>query len=256
MTLDVPARTRIAAVPALAGLAVVAQIAYPLTDGNARDDLTTVIVVLFAATSLVHAYVTRGRPALVVLLGCTVVFGFAVEVVGVHTGVPFGHYGYAGSLGPRLLGVPIVVALCWTMLAWPAALAARILARTFAGRVAVGTWALASWDLFLDPQMVGAGHWRWADPEPHLPGVATVPLSNFAGWLFVAAVMSFMIQCTLARSPSGDDRVPLALYVWTWASSTLALAAFLDLPAAAAWGSVGMGIVAVPVLRRLVPRSG
>ncbi len=46
--------------------------------------------------------------------------------------------------------------------------------------------ALAAWDVFLDPQMVDAGHWTWADPSPGLPGVAHVPLTNFAGWLLVA----------------------------------------------------------------------
>ena len=49
-------------------------------------------------------------------------------------------------------------------------------------RVAVAAAALASWDLFLDPQMVDAGHWRWSDPSPALPGVPTVPLTNYAGW--------------------------------------------------------------------------
>ena len=47
----------------------------------------------------------------------------------------------------------------------------RTFDRVRAGRVAVGALALASWDLFLDPQMVDAGHWRWADPLPALPGV-------------------------------------------------------------------------------------
>ena len=40
-------------------------------------------------------------------------------------------------------------------------------------------------------------------------------------------------------------------YVWTWASSTLALAAFLGLPAAALWGGIAMGAVAVPLARTL-----
>ena len=37
------------------------------------------------------------------------------------------------------------------------------------------------WDLFLDPQMVAAGHWTWLDPDPALPGVPGVPLTNYAG---------------------------------------------------------------------------
>ena len=143
------------------------------------------------------------------------------------------------------------------MLAWPAALAARWLVRGRLARVLLGGWALAVWDVFLDPQMVAAGHWRWSDPDPHLPGVPGVPLTDYAGWLVVAVAMSAALQRALDSAPhaGADDRWPLAFYVWTWASSTLALAAFLDLGAAAVWGGLAMGTVAVPVARRVVAHA-
>ena len=149
-----------------------------------------------------------------------------------------------------MFGVPVVIAFAWPMLAWPAALAARRLCRSFAARVMVGAWALAAWDLFLDPQMVAAGHWTWADPTAHLPGVAAVPLTDYAGWFVVSVAMSLALQSVL-RGHAADDWWPLVFYVWTWASSTLALAAFLDLPAAALWGGIAMGAVAVPLTRTL-----
>jgi putative membrane protein len=65
----------------------------------------------------------------------------------------------------------------------------------------------------------------------------------------VAVVISFALQSALRELPVGDDRWPLAFYLWTWASSVLALAVFLDLAAAAAWGAVAMGLVAVPLAR-------
>ena len=65
--------------------------------------------------------------------------------------------------------MPVVVPLAWTMMAYPVLLAARRLTRRWVlrGRRAIG---LMAWDVFLDPQMVGDGHWRWADPTPSLPG--------------------------------------------------------------------------------------
>jgi len=243
-------------VPALTGGAgVLCQIAYPLVHGATRDELTIVIVLLYAITSLAHAAITRGASAFVGVVVVTVVFGFAVEVLGVHSGFPFGHYAYDGSLGARLFGVPLVIAGAWTMLAWPAALTARVLVRPFAARVVLGAWALATWDVFLDPQMVAAGHWRWADPSTHLPGVADVPLSNYAGWLLISALMSLALQWVLDGSTAragASDLVPRVLYVWTWASSALGFAVFLHLLAAAAWGVVAMGSVAVPLAARLV----
>ena len=46
-----------------------------------------------------------------------------------RTGLPFGDYSYAGTLGPELLDVPLVVPLAWTMMAYPVLLAARRLTR-------------------------------------------------------------------------------------------------------------------------------
>jgi uncharacterized membrane protein len=253
MTVEAVARGWPRAVPgALAGCVVALQIAYPLVSGAGRRQLTVLIVVLLAATCVTHAALTRGLRTGLALLLATALPGFAVEALGVRTGVPFGSYAYSAVLGPRLFGVPPLVGLAWTMLAWPAALAARRLVTGFARRVLLGGWALATADLFLDPQLVAAGGWRWAAPSPHLPGVPTVPLTNYAAWLAVALLLSLVVQ---ALAGDGDDRLPVALYVWLWAGWTLALAVFLRLPAAAGWGALGMGTVAVPLLLRIRERS-
>lgn len=235
-----------AGVVPLAALTVISQIGYPLTNGRARDRLTIATVVTFAAASLLHAASTRQR------LGaacCAIAagIGLAAEIMGVHSGLPFGRYSYAASLGPAIAGAPLVVALAWAMMAWPAALVGRALAGSFPVRAAIGMWALASWDLFLDPQMVAAGHWRWAHPDPHLPGVTAVPLTNFAGWLVVSGVISVVSQGLLAQTHDADDRPMLALYAWVWISSVVAGLVFLDLRAAAAWAGVCMGVVVVPL---------
>jgi uncharacterized membrane protein len=111
-------------------------------------------------------------------------------------------------------------------------------------RVIVGGWALASADLFLDPQQVAARHWTWRFPSPHLPGVPDVPLTNYVGWLAVALVLSVAVQ---ALAGEGDDTVMIGLYLWLYVGWTIALAVFLDLGAAAGWGALGMGTVALPL---------
>lgn len=238
--------------PALLAAAVVAlQIAYPLTHGDLRANLTIVIVVLLAATCVAHAAVTRGAATAVALLLVTAVPGYLVEVLGVHTGFPFGTYSYSARLGARVLGVPPLVGLAWTMLAWPAALAARRLVQHPAARIVVGGWALASADVFLDPQLVASGGWTWRFPSPHLPGVPDVPLANFGGWLLVALVLSAALQWLLRHDSGGRDGVALGLYLWTYAGSVVALGVFLDLRAAAGWGALGMGLVAIPLAWRL-----
>jgi len=239
----------VAGVPLLLGAGVVlAQVAYPLTPaGAARDSLTVATVLLFALASLAHAGLSRGPRAAAGLLAVAGGGGLLAEAVGVSAGVPFGSYAYADTLGPRLLGVPVVIPLAWTMMAWPAYLVGARLGRTRVARVVVAAGALASWDLFLDPQMVDAGHWSWAEASPALPGVPAVPLTNYAGWLLVAVLLMAVLDRVVPVVPVPADAVPYGLYLWTYGSCVLAHLAFFGLPASALWGGLGMGLVAVPL---------
>jgi putative membrane protein len=224
---------------------VTLQIAYPLTPEPGRAPLLVVTVLIGCAYSVGHAGLTHGTRAGLAVVGVAGA-GFAVEVLGVATGLPFGHYTYSGALGLRLLNVPVVVGAAWAWMAWPAWLAALRLGRRRGQRIAVAALALASWDLLLDPRMVDQGFWRWSPWARGLPGVPGVPWSDYAGWLLVAVAVAAGLS-TADREPSTMDTPMLALYLWTYGSSVLANAAFFDLPGSAAWGAAGMGLVAVPL---------
>ena len=196
------------------------EIPYPLVHGSTRNALTVATVLVFAFASLVHAS-TTGRPsyalALLLIAGLG---GLLAEIIGVHTGVPFGEYRYAGGLGPKVLGVPIVVGLAWVMMSHPASsVAARLTARP------VVRWLVAA----------------------YLPGINDVPLSNFGGWLLVALVLMAVLIPAAGREGTHDDGPAIALWTWTWLSSTLANLVFFHRPAVAAWGFVAMGLVGIPL---------
>jgi len=238
----------------LAGI-VLAQIGYPLSAGATRALLVLLTVGLGFALSVGHALATRGRRTAGTLLAVATGGGLAVEAFGVATGFPFGEYSYSADLGPRLLGVPLVIPLAWTWMAWPAWLAAVRVTSRPAPRVLLAGVGLAAWDLFLDPQMVAAGYWVWADPVPALPGVPGVPVGNYLGWLAVALAMMTALALAQPRAaPDPADAPMYALFLWTYAAQILAHAVFLDLPASAAWGALGMGVTAVPLAVALLAR--
>lgn len=249
-------RRRVSPAAVLAGAAVLVQISFPFL-GQAPFVPTVAAVVLLSAAALVHAGSSRGLAAGAVLLVVAGGGGLVAEAVGVRYGVPFGEYDYTGTLGVELLGVPLLVPLAWVMMAWPAAVVARRLVgpRRAVLRVAVAAYALTAWDVFLDPQMVDAGHWAWADPTPALPGVEGIPLTNFAGWLLVSAVVCAGIDRVVGRGGPEDtarrDLVPLAVYLWTYASSVMAQAVFFGRPSVALVGALLMGLVAWPLAWRL-----
>ena len=238
---------------ALAGLLVLAAIAYPLTHGGARDAVTWTIVLLGAAVAVTHAGISRGwRTGVGVLL---LVAGTAVlvEAIGLATGYPYGEYRYGDVLGPRLLGVPFLVPLAWLMMAWPSWVLAARLARRPVARVAVAAAVFAAWDVVLDPQMVQAGYWTWAHPRPGLPGIDTVPLTNLGGWLLAGLLLMALLEVLVARTataPRIGDAAPLLVLGWMTLGGALAHAGWLGLPGSAVWGVV----LAVPVLVALAVR--
>ena len=238
---------------ALAGLLVLAAIAYPLTHGGARDAVTWTIVLLGAAAAVTHAGISRGwRTGVGVLL---LVAGTAVlvEAIGLATGYPYGEYRYGDVLGPRLLGVPFLVPLAWLMMAWPSWVLAARLARRPVARVAVAAAVFAAWDVVLDPQMVQAGYWTWAHPRPGLPGIDTVPLTNLGGWLLAGLLLMALLEVLVARTataPRIGDAAPLLVLGWMTLGGALAHAGWLGLPGSAVWGVV----LAVPVLVALAVR--
>ncbi|MFF5082731.1 carotenoid biosynthesis protein [Actinoplanes sp. NPDC000266] len=236
----------------LLGALVLLQICYPLTEGDTRAGFTVATVLIGYVLSVSHAYLSRGPRAALALVGTATLGGFAVEALGVATGFPFGTYVYSGQLGPKLLGVPLIIPLAWTWMAWPAWLAAQRLPRFKIAAAAVG---LAAWDLFLDPQMVAEGYWVWESPTPALPGVPGIPIGNYLGWLgFALVLMTVLWKTAGVKGPQPEDTPMLALWFWTYASSVLAHAVFLDLPGSAVWGGVVMGAAVLPVAWRLRPR--
>ncbi len=236
--------------PLVLALAMVGTaIAYPLTSGTARDAVSWTIVVLGSALSVAHAVLSRGARTgvgLLVLVGVTAV---AFEAVGLATGFPYGEYSYSDALGPTLLGVPFLVPLAWLMMAWPSWLLAEHLTRRRIAQIAVAAGIFAAWDVVLDPQMVQAGYWTWARPEPGLPGIDTVPLTNLAGWLLAGAVLMTLLGLLVDRTAvAGAPRIgiaaPMLALGWMTLGGALAHAGWLGLPGSAAWGAA----LAVPVL--------
>lgn len=243
----------------LAVALVLTAIAYPLTSGDARNAVSWAIVALGAGLSVVHAGLRHGgrlgAGLLLVVTGTAVAF----EAVGLATGFPYGRYEYSAALGPTLLGVPFLVPLAWLMMAWPSWVLADRLTRqvpaagSAVARVGVAAAVFAGWDVVLDPQLVQAGYWTWSRPDPGLPGIPTVPLTNLAGWLLAGAVLMTVVHLLVARvsvpgSPRINDAAPLLAIGWMTLGGALAHLGWLDLPGSAAWGAA----LAVPVLAALL----
>ena len=163
-----------------------------------------------------------GRAALALLTLSA--FAYAIETVGVTTGLPYGVFSYGDALGPKALGlVPYLLPVSYLPLVI-GAVAAAFGPRSLPRRVALSALILVLLDGVLDPGAVALGFWNY-------PGGGLyhgVPLSNFAGWLLSGAIAAALLLALDRRQtpppPGALDGAILALAFWTGVATLSALA--------------------------------
>jgi putative membrane protein len=230
---------------ALFGALVVSQLFYGKVARLRTPAGTKAIVGLLLGASSAETAAARGPLRGGALLGSAAALGFAAELAGVATGKPFGHYRYAGKLGRKVGGVPVAAAAAWAMMARPAWVVAGLLSRRRAVRVALASWSLTAWDVFLDPRMAREGYWVWPDGGRY----EGVPASNFLGWLVTSAgVFALWALIDGDDDPLAEGDGALALYAWTWIGELAANLFIWRRPRVALAGGLAMGFVAVPAL--------
>jgi uncharacterized membrane protein len=234
---------------------VTGMIATPLAPqrGLARRVLSTVVVTgLFASTTMAAARRWGvGRAGLAA--GTTVAATAAIERIGTDTGLPFGRYRYTGALRPEVAGVPAIVPLAWFAMAVPARETAHAALGRHSSRVTraiAGSAALTAWDLFLDPQMVGEGYWRW-----NRTGVyRSIPMSNYLGWFVTGIGIIALLDILLpaADEPAKADGALVGQYAYMGVMETLGFARFFhDRLVAAVGGSTMLPIAAAAIAGKL-----
>ena len=132
----------------------------------------------------------------VALVGC---IGFAVEVVGVNTGLLFGSYRYGAALGWQWLDVPFIIGINWiivicccgisthTLLTKASAQLAPELSKPMTKLKAVsvivdGATLAVIFDWLMEPVAVKLGYWTWLDG-------GEIPSYNYFCWFVISALL-------------------------------------------------------------------
>ena len=119
------------------------------------------------------------------------ILGFTAELIGVHSGFPFGDYEYTSTLQPQLTGVPLVMAAAWVVLvAYVNAMLTNFQLPTGLSILVAGLWMTAI-DLVIDPLAVGKlGYWTWKDTGDYYG----IPAQNFGGWIITSWLIIGMVN--------------------------------------------------------------
>ncbi|MDW8270787.1 MAG: carotenoid biosynthesis protein [Bacteroidota bacterium] len=135
-----------------------------------------------AATIALHPHPVHRQ----ILVGSLI--GFASEIVGVATGIPYGVYRYTDTLGTAIAHVPVVMVAAWFVLLSYAWTSATKVMRTLWGARLFAAVLMTAYDLLIDPVAIGPMRlWTW-----HQDGVYYgVPTVNFFGW-FVVSLLALL----------------------------------------------------------------
>ena len=234
---------------ALVALIILLQISYPLIEGESLRIVTIATVLVAALAMVVHGHLSYGIKYSSRYLPITFAFGLGIEVLGVHTGWPFGVYEYDTSLGVQLFGVPLVVPFAWVMMVHPCLCAARRIAGNWV--FLYGGALLAAWDLFLDALMVGAGRWTWEVPGANAPFTPDIPMSNPFGWLLAGMFISGLLNKVLPRERRKEGaslRAVDAYLLWTLFGGFVGNLFFFDRPGIAFLFGTAFGAFLAPYL--------
>jgi uncharacterized membrane protein len=146
---------------------------------------------LFAVIHGARMYRLRG---MFVFTGLCLGVATFFESVSLRTGFPFGHDRFTDLMGPKISGLPILLALAWAgmgYLSWVVSLALLgyedkpLSGRRIILMPLVASFVMTSWDLSMEAVWADVDHgWVWRDGGSYYG----VPISNFLGWLLTAYV--------------------------------------------------------------------
>jgi uncharacterized membrane protein len=164
--------------------------------------------------AVAHAVLAYGWKDAVVLLLICLVTTFAMENIGVATGIPFGRYHFqVGADLPHVGLIPVIVGPLWFGMGYLSWIVAGVLLGgaelrirgkfEIVSRPIVAAFVMTQWDVVMDPpEATISKAWIWHDGGAHFG----VPLSNYLGWLLTAWLFYQAFAIYLSRPRSVPTR--------------------------------------------------
>jgi putative membrane protein len=174
--------------------------------------LTPFNLLITAGAMILFAELDRRTIALALLLGT---LGYAVEVLGVWSGRVFGEYQYGEVLGFKILNVPLLIGLNWSMLVFAIGVPLSRTSLPVRAKILLGSAAMVVLDVLIEPVAIHLGFWSWAQ--------GSIPPQNYLAWGGVSAVFFTLFFLMPGRRKNPVARYVLLAQVLFFAGLNLAL---------------------------------
>ena len=141
-------------------------------------------VVLYLS-SLVMVIASKNKTDFFLFMFIAFVVGFGAEAIGVNSGYLFGDYAYGTNLGPKFLGVSIVIGILWGVLALASASLVNRFVSAMGLKIILSSLLMLGIDVLMEPVAIKSGFWSWRE--------GSVPLFNYICWFLVALFLQWVL---------------------------------------------------------------
>jgi putative membrane protein len=135
------------------------------------------------------------------VFGAIYALSFAIEAVGVETGLIFGEYHYGGSIGPKLFDTPLIIGINWLFLAYTTISAVDVYRINDGLKVFIASMLMVVYDLVLEQVAPIMDMWYWANDR--------IPVQNYIAWFALSFIFISMIKIFKINTQNPIARVIL-----------------------------------------------
>ena len=114
------------------------------------------------------------------------IVGYFIEVIGVNTGLIFGHYKYGETLGYKVFETPLMMGFNWVLMIYLTASLTESIKTTAAVKVLMASALMIVYDLILEQFAPSLGMWTWQNND--------IPLQNYFAWFGVSLVFHSLLR--------------------------------------------------------------
>lgn len=129
------------------------------------------------------------------------VVGYFIEVLGVTTGLIFGHYVYNTTLGFKFFETPLIIGVNWMLLTCSVVFSIESKIKSKIGVAFASACILVALDILIEPVAMHYDFWNWKD--------AVVPLKNYIAWFIISFILCFTV--VHYKGESKNDLAPYLL---------------------------------------------
>jgi uncharacterized membrane protein len=120
------------------------------------------------------------------VFGVIYIIAFAIESVGVNTGLIFGDYTYGSGLGIKLFNTPLLIGLNWIFMVYTSASIVNSTKIPNWLKVVLASFIMIAYDVFLEQMAPQLDMWHWSNGE--------IPLQNYIAWFILALLFHSLLK--------------------------------------------------------------